>query len=322
MQVRPVPAALIEAQNARVRHIVGVPGDVDPEELTILAESQFLAVQEVGDTLALSRHSAVSGPFNPQDLRLVTDLPAAYVVECPRERQPAIPFSTGDQDGLRRIFSHETPHREEGRVVEWLVAVGRRLGGQLWLDTAGKGEAPRFSHVVPDPEKATDLRLYSDVWLTPEATERLCQQVARNATVAPTGFPWAGPAAEIDTTNAIHAIAEAADIEALTAPQEVAGYAVTVPLHTPGQVPGLVVVEVAGVSEVPRALRAVTWLTGGGVEYAVRWFPSDDDAASLELPPLSVVQERRAAASLIEEIGDVLQSAAGGEMLDQDGFCR
>jgi len=306
-------------------------------------------------TIRLSRYSSVVGPWEPEEapesvraaLRAVgadTTYTAVYSVASLRERTTPVPFLTGDRDGLRRTFFQGAPEREEGRVVAWLVAAARRLTGSLVLDVARRGEPTAFARLAPDPAVDTDLTLVSDVWLTPEAAQALALGVDPAAEIGPTGFAWDGPpqtwrgsARGLVDDDAL----DDADLAALAAPPPLEGYSVLLPtapamadsagrageeravsrppsgLATTG---GTVAIEVTGIAAPPLALRSLGWLAAGGVQYALRWYPSDDEAAHRERPSAAVRAERRRAAATITALARTLHRAAGGELLDQSGF--
>ena len=62
------------------------------------------------------------------------------------------------------------PVREEERVLQWLVAAARRLGGAVRIGDNG-------IVLVPDVDSAIDLTVYSDRWLEPDEALAVVQQV-------------------------------------------------------------------------------------------------------------------------------------------------
>lgn len=290
-------------------------------------------------TLRLSRHSQLSGPWHPAaapaevtealaEVGAETTGRLLYVARTLRERTAPVPFRTGDRDGLRRTFHLGAPDREEGRVVTWLVAAARRLTGSLVLDVAPRGAQVTRSRLVPDPSVDTDLTLVSDVWLTPQAALALARQVHPHAELGATGFEWDGPppsASSASTSPAStggvdHDALDETDLRALAAPPPLEGYAVVLPVAAEDPVAGTVAVEVTGIATPPPALRRLAWLAGGGVQYALRWYPFDDEAAHRERPSAAVRLARREAAALVVALARALHPAVGGEVLDQPGF--
>ena len=149
-----MPVPPLDLRDAVGRHLLVLPGDVGPEEVEVLAVSRFPRAtweQAPGSVrpgghgrrgavpagvLRLSRHSTLVGPFLV-DHATTVDLgvpPAAgqvYVLHAPVERGEAPWAGAGDRDGLARAFAAGMPVRDEERVVTWLVAVARRLGGAV-----------------------------------------------------------------------------------------------------------------------------------------------------------------------------------------------
>jgi len=343
---------------SRVEHVLVVPDDVEVDEVLALATCSFAGARPDDGVLPaairLSRYSSVAGPWEPEEapesvraaLHAVgadTTYTAVYAVTTVRERTTPVPFLTGDRDGLRRTFFRGAPEREESRVVAWLVAAARRLTGSLVLDVAPRGEPLAFARLAPDPAVDTDLTLVSDVWLTPDAARTLAASVDAAAEVGPTGFAWDGPppAPQRGARGLVDDDAlDDADLAALAAPPPLEGYSVLLPTApgeaaappgadigadvaaagTTGGTGGTVAIEVTGIAVPPLALRSLAWLAAGGVQYALRWYPSDDEAAHRERPSAAVRAERRRAAATITALARTFHRAAGGELLDQSGF--
>ncbi|RMI08664.1 hypothetical protein EBM89_13635, partial [Cellulomonas triticagri] len=182
------------------RHLLVVPDEVAPDEVEVLATSRFAsarwerpprvpsgrrasgaargpAPQATPGVLRIGRLSTLTGPYRvePDQVArwgLPTDSRVAWVVDCPRERQEQ-PVFGGDRDGLRRAFGPAGPVREEQRVVQWLVAAARRLGGALRTD----------SGVVLEPEMdaALDLVVLSPRWVEPATVLDAARRVESRA---------------------------------------------------------------------------------------------------------------------------------------------
>ena len=189
---RDLPRLPLSDEGVRTRHLLALPEGVQPDEVEVLAASRFLnarSEEPEGDTttqrarpltaafglrltgprpqarvLRLTRHSTLVGPYavTPEDA-LTLGLPAttttAFDVVCPRDRG-AKPAPGGDRHGLKRAFPDGYPNREEERVLLWLVAAARRLGGAV--RTGGSGVV-----LQPDMESAIDLTVFSDRWVEP-----------------------------------------------------------------------------------------------------------------------------------------------------------
>lgn len=359
---RPVlPRSVTRGHQAR--HLLALPADVQVDEVEVLALSRFVATRwEVAPrdlpgadlstgrvagpgepgVLRLSRHSTLAGPYAAAGDGFDPGLPSGtamvFDVVCPRERwdEPA-PVGGGDKDGLARSFPAGMPNREEERVVLWLIAAARRLGGAVRTDLAGMwdgatsfADAPGAGVVLtPDAGAAVDLTVYSDVWLDPQACHRVVQSVHPRAVLATEGRPYLGPPPGIaehepssgedldpDLRRRIHAAADDFDIAALQAPQVLDGFGITTDLGADG----FVTVEVAGEEHVPPLLKDLTWVQGGCVSYHVRWDPPDIVESQREFPSHAHLLARRRAAELVARVTHAVWAAAGGEIADESDF--
>lgn len=357
----PLPRA--SAQGHQARHLLALPADVVVDEVEVLAMSRFAGTRwdvvprdlpgadlpvgrmaGPGETgvLRLSRHSMLAGPYAARGEGFEPGLPSGtatvFDVLCPRERwDEAPPAFGGDRDGLARSFPAGLPHREEERVVTWLVAAARRLGGSLRLDVAGLWDPAeargreRGTGVVltPDPGVAVDMTVYSDVWLDPQAAERVLQAVHPRMRLATEGKEYLGPPEGVadrpmypgepldpELRRAIHARADDIDIAALQAPTVLDGYGLVADLGLDGWVS----VEIAGEEHLPLILRGLPWAAGGAVSYRVRWDPPDLVESQQEFPRPAHVVARKRAADLVARIAKALHQAVGGEVADESDF--
>ncbi len=344
------------------RHLLALPADVVVDEVEVLAMSRFVGTRwdvvpaelpgadvPVGrmagpgepGVLRLSRHSTLTGPYAPAGQGFDPGLPAGtqlvFDVVTPRERwdDPPVP-GEGDRDGLARSFPGGLPNREEERVVSWLIAAARRLGGSVRLDVAGLWDPAvpadrRGSGTVltPDPAAAVDLAVFSDVWLDPQACQQVAQAVHPAAALATEGAEYQGPPPGLaeggllaaddlddDERRALHARADDVDIAALQAPQVLDGYGVVTDLGPDGYV----TVEVMGETVLPLLLRDLPWAADGCVAYHVRWDPPDVAEAQRERPDPVLVAARRRAAEVVAGMSRALWEAVGGEIADEADF--
>lgn len=327
-------------------HLLVLPAGVGQDEVEALAVSRFRAAGwDLAATAAranpggrwsrgvpsprvlrLSRHSRLVGPyaFDPSDaarLGLPTSCTSAYVVETPHERGEA-PYPGGDRDGLGRAFGAGMPIRDEERVVRWLVAAARRLGGTIRIADGGVVLAPQADATL-------DLTVYSDVWLAPPVALAVMKRVMPGAELAMDPVPWAGPPAgtgvrevpgaaglsEADRKN-LHAEADAYDVAALSAPDELTGYGIEAPMG----IDGLLVLEVSGQDVVPLVLAALPWAASGAIAYLVRWQPQDFQELELERPSLAHRVARGRARPLIPALARELFAEVGGEVVDVSEF--
>ena len=73
---------------------------------------------------------------------------------------------------FKRAFPDAMPVREEERVLLWLVAAARRLGGAVRTGERG-------TVLTPDVDAAIDLTVYTRGWLEPDEMLRVVQQVLK-----------------------------------------------------------------------------------------------------------------------------------------------
>jgi hypothetical protein len=214
------------------------------------------------------------------------------------------------------------PIREEARVVDWLVAAARRLGGAVHLDNSGVV-------LVPRADAAVDLTVYSNLWLVPGAALSLVKMIDPTFRPAMEFQRWAGPGggplaaasqgAAIDLPSELradlHRRADAYDARALSQEPVVDRYALRADLGPAGTV----WLEVEGV-EVPEALRRLPWTESGVVSYGLHWDPADPANLLAEFPSPAQRAERVAAAALLARLALAIHSATGLEILDADAF--
>lgn len=336
------------------RHLLVLPEGVVPDELDVLASSRFPAARwerpprvpsgrrasgaargaapaATPGVLRIGRLSTLTGPFALEPAQLArwglpSDARVAWVVDCPRERAEQPAFG-GDRDGLRRAFGTAGPVREEQRVVQWLVAVARRLGGALRVDSGVVLE--------PDMDAALDLTVLTDRWVEPgtvlEAARRVSSRATLDAPPAPDARraspEQAGAAlaardrvgagvADAEERRRLHAEADAFDAHMRENPPPSEAFGLQVDLG----VDGIVVVEVAAEAEVPHVLAAVDWAAGGVVAYRVRWEAPDVEQLESERPSLPHRVARGRAARVVRGVAREVHDEVGGEIADMAGF--
>lgn len=352
----------------RRRHLLALPEGVDADEVEVLAVSRFPAAAweslpgapqqrttggrggrnsaPAPGVLRVSRLSTLTGPYGvTQGDAVGLGLPAAtatvYDVGCPRERGEP-PHPGGDRDGIKRAFPDAMPIREEERVLLWLVAAARRLGGAV--RTAEHGIVLR-----PDVDATIDLTVFTDQWLEPEEMLAAVQQVVPRARLAMQGAPWPGPAVDAGRRVAtdpagvripersvsglraalerhgvaderkrrhLAAEADAFDEAMLAAPVVLEGYGAMVDLG----VDGIVAIEVAGEQMLPPLLRGLPWAVGGAIAYRVRWEPTDVEELELERPSFAHRVARGRAMPQMQVIARALHGVVGGEIADAAEF--
>lgn len=327
-------------------HLLALPGDVVHEEVKVLAWTRFPrsvdgATNDTGRrdrrtttltrTIRLSRLSTLVGPYGvdadaSRSLGLPSSTGIVYALRAPVERgEPPWPES-GDRNGFGRAFPAGLPVRDEARVLDWALAVARRLGGGL--RTAGLGDHPA-TLLVPDPAAAVDLTVWSDVWLDPDDALAVVRQAVPRASLNLPSTPWQGPPAGIgeapvpgaevltpEQRAAVHAAADAYDLAALTDPAPMQAYGALADLD----VDGMLALEVRGEPEPPPVIAGLPWAARGAITYLVRWEPEDLDELESEHPPPAYRVARSRATPLVVAIARALHRTVGGEVTDMMGF--
>jgi hypothetical protein len=359
----------------RDRHILALPPDVAADEVEVLAISRFanarweeqpqdtlqprgiigpmtaaLGIRTVGSatvpprTLRLARLSTLNGPYRMETADAVSlGLPAtstlAYILVCPRERGDK-PYPGGDRDGLKRAFPDGMPIREEERVLQWMVAAARRLGGSVRTGENG-------AVLTPDVDSAIDLTVLSGSWLEPAEALAVVQSVQSRARLSEPTSTWTGPAPGVgrDAGGRPGWVAEAGgrglsaalerygvDDEAerqrlideasaydelmLAVPPVPEAYGVLVDLGHDGTLS----VEAGVETNLPPLMRDLPWTRDGVVAYRVHWEPPFIEELEAERPSFEHRVARSRAAPLVQAVARVVHAAIGGEIADEADF--
>lgn len=368
-----LPRLNVADATLRDRHLLGLPEGIAADEVEVLAISRFAqahweeSTQDVPQqrgfvrpvtaalgiravtavpvrALRLARLSRLSGPFAVSSEDAVgLGLPAAtavvYDLDCPRERGER-PYPGGDRDGLKRAFPDGLPVREEERVVQWLVACARRLGGAVRI--GGSGVV-----LTPDVDGAIDLTLLTDRWLEPAEALAVVQTVVPRARLSEPTSRWTGPMAGVgrgstsgaggiteaggsglraaleqhgvhDEAERARLMAEAAAFDELmiASPPPAESYGVLVDLG----VDGTISVEAAAETELPPLLRDLPWTADGVVAYRVHWEPLLVEELEMEKPSFPHKVARGRAAPQVQAVTRALHAVLGGEIADDADF--
>ena len=359
----------------RDRHLLALPSDVAADEVEVLAISRFasahweeqpqdtlqprgiigpmtaaLGIRAVGSAtiapriLRLARLSTLNGPYRMEtgdavSLGLPTTSTLAYVLVCPRERGEK-PYPGGDRDGLKRAFPDGMPIREEERVLQWMVAAARRLGGSVRIGERG-------TVLTPDIDSAIDLTVLSDSWLEPEDAVTVVQTVLPRARLSQATGTWDGPQPGVgrdaaaqpgwvaeaggrglsaalarhgvdDEAERRHLMDEAAAYDELmmAVPPVPEAYGVIVDLGHDGTLS----VEAGAESSLPPLMRDLPWTKNGVVAYRVHWEPPFIEELEAEKPSFEHRVARARSAPLVQSVARVVHGAIGGEIADEAGF--
>ncbi|MCV2392986.1 hypothetical protein OEB99_01575 [Actinotalea sp. M2MS4P-6] len=334
-----MPAPL-DLDDAAAHHLLVLAADVLTDDIEVLAFSRFPAARWESNadpgtsrgrprppgTLRLTRVSSLEGPYAiDRDVRAALGLPPAgvvgYLVRGPRERGDEAWPGSADRDGIARAFPAGLPVRDEGRVIVWLVAAARRLGGAVRV--AGSGAV-----LVPDPAAAVDLTVWSDIWLDPDAGLSVARTAVPRARLD-AEVPWEGPpqgtgivaaygAEDMDPIDraVLHTAAEAYDMAVLESGVPRDAYGMLADLDHDG----MLAVTVSGETEVPTVLADVPWAKRGAIAYRVSWEPESLEELGMEHPPVEHRVARGRAAPLVAALARALHGAVGGEITDMMGF--
>lgn len=320
-----------DGQLLRSRHLLLLPDDTVPLDVEALVFTRYpdATVTEDG-ALRMGRHTVLTGPIvMDRHAAAAARVPApwslAYALDCPTERgDPPWPGVT-DPDGVYRAFPDGLPDRAEGRAVDLLVALARRLGGAVRVHTTAVV-------LTPDPEVAVDVVVHSPYWLDPETLHQAVAASFPEARLATEGEPWLGPpegivdeppdeaaaALPIEKRVALHAHADRLDAEAMAGEVVLDAYAVVLDVSATAD-EGLVEVLVHVAEEPPAAVAGLEW-AASAVTYEVRWAPPDEAEARLEAPGGAFVAMRRRAHALVLDVARVVIEATDGVPVDADGF--
>ncbi|MDO4900168.1 hypothetical protein [Actinomyces sp.] len=340
---------------ADTQHLLLLADDVTIDEVEALALSLDEHAGWVGASrLQVAPGAELQGPWDVDaELRRVLELPEwvcqVMVLDCPPQRAGALPAELVGVDPLTDAFPLAQPTGAELLALIRLRAIARRLAGGLRLagDPAGSGGNTTPALVIPSPERSTTLTVYSPVWIVPDGVVTLAAPVAPGARLllhaeppqGPTGLA-AIPQEELvrlaqtlgeDVLDAAWRAAEKrrheqADQEARaraagTPVEELRdGYGVVADVDSAHPDWGGIEIRVQAAEEVPLAVSGEPWSRDGVISYEVVWIPQYPAQAHCEYPPAGVRQARAAARTLIEEVASALLAAAGGSVVDNDGF--
>lgn len=333
-------------------HVLAFHGQAGPQELEVLAKSRFPRAEWERDastmllrpvtgsrpetpppstgTLRLSRHSTLRGPYSvDRGTGMETGLPAgtAYLIDAPVERGECPWPGGGDRNGLGRAFPDGLPVRDEARVLDWAIAVARRLGGVLRIGPRADGTPGVL--LTPDSSAAVDLTVWSELWLDPEATLAVMSQVLPRAYLNLSGCRWGGPprgtgdrpvrGAEVLTVEqraGLHLAADDYDIAALKDPAPMRGYGAVADLA----LDGMVALEVSGETTLPPVVKSHPWAVHGAVAYRIKWEAADLHDLESEYPSPQHRVARDRAAPLVAEVARGVYAAVGGVITDMMEF--
>lgn len=339
-QTRPTtgarPSATIGAAvELSAMHLLLVPSTVHPDDVCELVRARVPA-SELGRTgqALLGRHSAVSGPYelsmeDAVDAAVPMPWTVVYALSAPIEREdPPLP-GVDDRDGFAHAFPHGLPWREEGRALQLLVAMARRLGGAVRV-------AGAQGLIHPDPDRAVDVIIHSPYWLDPEVLLGVVQRVVPSAQLEIEGTDWNGPSDDAysgalaspylqaeplspQALSQLHHSADQIDLTVMAGEQIIDGFAVAADLGTYGEDGAVEVVVHIGREREP-AVAEQHWAPQPFVTYEVRWAPAAWEERERRLPSPHYLASRHRVQPLVRALARQIVEATGGVVTDEDGF--
>lgn len=349
----PVIEVVESGQNLSVdaaaeHHLFVVPSDVEAAEIEALAVSIWDdAAWAMPGTLRLVGEAYLRGPWTMTTetaLRLgfSPTMTHAWLVETPRVRARTAPeetqrsthgttdlaHSTGAvaDDPWLRAFPDGLPIGLEYKALLALLRMARRLGGALRINGSGYVMSPA-------PESAVHMGVYASRWVAPEELRNILSVSfpeiidSRELQIAQPSQPSPQEVLRVQSVMAgakplspeIQRVLDKAKAEAARQPHKVDGYALMIP-HSDGHI----VVEVHRVMRPPRVLRWETWTNGAIVEYSIRWQPTNPNVTFVPItesnPPAQRLAHCVSAARVVEKLALIISGAAGGSVVDEDGF--
>jgi hypothetical protein len=322
----------IAVQDLAARHLLLVPTTVDIETVDQalrdrLPESDLFGTGEV----ALGRHSRISGPYelsmeDAVDAGVPMPWTVCYCLEAPVEREdPPIPGSD-DRDGFAYAFPEGLPWRDEGRALQLLVSLARRLGGAVRV--AGSLEL-----IHPDPDRAVDYVIHSPTWLDADVLLGVVTRELPGAVLAVDGQEWYGPPDEAYTgeavrevtahdplspqeLHALHAAADSVDMDVLSGPDVIDAFAIAADVGWDGVIEVLVHLTEPG----EPAVAGQAWSDDDLVTYEIRWQCPDPTQREQRYPSEAFLASRSRVAPLVRATTRAIAETVGGVLLDEDGF--
>jgi hypothetical protein len=322
----------ISVQDLAARHLLLCPTTVDIEVVDTLIRDR-LPHSDLYDTgeVQLGRHSRITGPYqlsmeDAVDAGVPMPWTVCYCLDAPVEREdPPLP-GLDDRDGLAYAFPDGLPWRDEGRALQLLVSLARRIGGAVRV-------AGSLQLIQPDPDRSVDYIVHSRTWLEPDVLLGIVGQEIPGAVLAVEGEHWDGPP-EASYTGEIlmedigrsplsaqdlkqlHAAADARDRKVLAEDDVIDGFAIVGDFG----VDGVVEVQVHLTDVDDPTVNGQPWASEELVTYEVRWQAPDPAARENRYPPENFRASRSRVAPVIARTTRALVEAAGGIVLDEDNF--
>jgi hypothetical protein len=316
-------------------HLLLVPSTVHPDDVSDLVRARVPG-SELGRTGAatLGRYSRLSGPYELSmeeavDAAVPMPWTVVYALSAPIEREdPPLP-GLDDRDGFARAFSQGLPWREEGRALQLLVAMARRVRGAVRV-TGGGGL------IQPDAGRAVDVIVHSPYWLDPDVLLGVVQRALPPARLEIEGADWQGPSDDAYSGAAVagylaehplssqelaelHHLADRQDMQALAGEDVIDGFAIAGELGPCGEDGAVEVLVHVGREHEP-AVAGHPWSSSPFVTYEVRWASTAWEEREQRLPSAGYLASRDRVQPVVRAVARVIVEATGGVVTDEDGF--
>lgn len=316
-------------------HLLLVPSTVHPDDVCDLVRARVPG-SELGRTgqAPLGRHSVVSGPYelsmeDAVDAAVPMPWTVVYALGAPIEREdPPLP-GVDDRDGFAYAFPQGLPWRDEGRALQLLVALARRVGGAVRV-AGGNGL------IHPDPDRAVDVIIHSPYWLDPDVLLGIVQRVLPYAQLEIEGLDWNGPSDDAYSGASaepylgvgalhphelahLHHIADQNDLDMMAADHVIDGFAVAGDVGRNGEDGAIEVLVHVGRDREP-AVADQPWAEHPFVTYEVRWAPHAWEERERRLPSAHYVASRQRVQPIVRALARLIVEATGGVVTDEDGF--
>jgi len=322
----------ISVQDLAAQHLLLCPTTVDLEVVDTLVRDR-LPHSDLFNTgeVQLGRHSRITGPYqlsmeDAVDAGVPMPWTVCYCLHAPVEREdPPLP-GVDDRDGLTHAFPDGLPWRDEGRALQLLVSLARRIGGAVRV-------AGTLQLIQPDPERAVDYVVHSRTWLEPDVLLGIVSREMPGAVLAVESEQWPGPPEGAYTgeillddigrsplssqdLERLHAAADVRDRKMLADDDVIDGFAIVRDFGPDGVVE--IQVHLTDIDD--PAVMGQPWAGEELVTYEVRWQVADPQDRETRYPPEGFRASRNRIAPLVARTTRSLVEAVGGVVLDEDNF--
>jgi len=333
--VRGPSAEIGAAVELSAMHLLLVPSTMHPEDVGDLVRARVPGSELARTGCAtLGRYSRLSGPYElSMEEAVDADVPmpwtVVYALGAPIEREdPPLP-GLDDRDGFAQAFPQGLPWREEGRALQLLVSMARRVRGAVRV-VGGSGL------IQPDPDRAVDVIVHSPYWLDPDVLLGVVQRALPSARLDIEGTDWTGPSDAAYSGAAVaghlaghplsaqeladlHHLADRRDLQSLAGEDVIDGFAIAGELGRGGEDGAVEVLVHVGREREP-AVIGQAWADSPFVTYEIRWASTAWEERERRQPAAGYLASRDRVQPVVRAVARVIVEATGGVVTDEDGF--